>query len=138
MSTLSHFETSTIGGIQQMSLTRAREDTMYGVQNKPGTTGMTGARQTIDTYNSWFYDNEDRPRVLAEPIRRAQANLGPDYKPVEGSEKYGVQASSYRSGPVTTVRGTDARPLSANDKVDLPDFRDSFGHNTKNRFSRVR
>ena len=138
MSTLSHFETSTIGGIQQMAMTKAREDTMYGVQHKPGTTGMTGTRQTVDAYNAWFYENEDRPRVLAGPIRRAQANLGPDYKPVKGSELHGVQASSYRPGPIPSVRGTEAEQMTVQDSVPLPDVRNSFGHNTKTRFSRVR
>jgi len=139
MTTNSHFQASTIGGIHQISMVEARYATLEGVQHRPGTTGSTpNSRQTIDAYNAWFHESELRDKQLAEPIRRAQANLGPDSKPIQGSETAGVNPSSYRPVQAETARGVPATPMMRGDVVVLPDKRESFGHNTKTRVPRVR
>ena len=139
MTTNSHFRASAIGDLHQMSMVEARYQTIEGTQHRPGTTGMTpGGRQTVDAYNSWYAETADRERELATPILRAQSNMGPDYKPIRGSELYGVQASSLSPDSVQGARGLQSTPLMRGDSVRMPDRRDSFGHNTKNRFDRVR
>lgn len=139
MTTQSHFSASAIGDLHQLSLVEARYNTLEGMQHRPGTTGMTpGGRQTISAYNSWYAETVDREKQLATPILRAQSNMGPDYKPIQGSELHGVQASSFSPDSVPGTRGFRAIPLMRGDSVRMPDRRDSFGHNSKNRFTRVR
>lgn len=139
MTTNSHFQASTIGGVHQLSMVEARYNTLEGVTNRPGTTDFVpGVRQTIDVYNSWYHEAAERDKELAPAIARAQSNLGPDYKPIKGSELYGVNASSVTPRAVPGSRGMVHAPMMRGDVVDLPDRRDSFGHNDKNRISRVR
>jgi len=138
MTTRSHFKPSSIGDIHRSSMVEARVNTMLGVGHRTGTTDGIGTRQTIDHYNSWYREAEGRPSYRAPAIEKAQSNIGPDAKPIDGSMKFGVQASSIPLPPGLSARGDPATPMNARDSVELPDSRDSFGHNTHARFSRVR
>lgn len=138
MTTQSHFQMSTIGEIHRKSMSIARQETLTGVQHRPGTTGGTPSRQTIDAYNKWYVENYDRPKYLADPVARVRGQIGHDFLPKVGSEKFGVNASSIELGPARGARGLVAKQLTPGEGVELPDRRDSFGHNPKNKLARAR
>lgn len=140
--TTTHFKSSSLGELQRVSQVEARYATVTGLEGRTGFSfgpAPTG-RITISGYNKWVQETDEREKFLAKPIARAKEFVGPDYKPMIGSAKFGVNRSSH--GPIykKSTRGAPVRQIQPGDTVGLPDPRDSFGHNrdAQTRIPRVR
>lgn len=135
-----HFKPSTIGDIERYSQVEARYATVTGLAHRTGyDKGQTPTgRVTISGYNLWVAETAGRPIYLAPPIARAKEFTGPDYKPTITSKIYGVNESSHGDLHVKAARGAPARVMQPSDATELPDPRDSFGHNEHVRVTRVR
>lgn len=138
--TVEHFKSSNLGDVQRYSQVEARYATVTGLAHRTGFDhGVTPTgRVTISGWNEWVEENADRDRFLAKPIARAKKFIGPDYKPMIGSATYGVNRSARGDIHDRAARGAPARVMQPGDTAQLPDPRNSFGHNAHMRIARVR
>jgi len=119
---------STIAKLEQLSTVEVRHNVFQQRDIRPGhTTAVPGMAGGLEGNSLQFEDLPEEPKVLAPHLQRLQNKLDLDGQP----RRKGSRVQEMSAGQL-------GRALESQERVPMPDRRDSMGHNLKNRIVPVR